>query len=56
MGIWVIFWIQKQSHHFLQTLRPLRILKDCVPRKFTLSKTIVLILSAMVDQRMCWPH
>jgi len=27
MGIWVIICIQKPSHHFLQTLRPLRMFK-----------------------------
>jgi len=24
VGVWVIVWIQKPSHHFLQTFRPLR--------------------------------
>jgi len=27
VGIWVIICIQKPSHHFLQTLRPLRMFK-----------------------------
>jgi len=31
-------------------------LKDCVPRQFTLFKTIIFILSAMADQRKRWPH
>jgi len=26
--------------------------KDCVPRQFTLSQTIVFVLSAMTDQRL----
>jgi len=27
MGIWVIVWVQKTSHRFLQTFRPLRMFK-----------------------------
>jgi len=27
MGIWVIVCVQKSSHHFLQTFRPLRMFK-----------------------------
>jgi len=27
VGIWVIVWIQKPSHHFLQTFRSLRMFK-----------------------------
>jgi len=27
VGIWVIVCVQKPSHHFLQTFRPLRMLK-----------------------------
>jgi len=50
VGICVIVCVQKSSHHFLQTFRPLRMFKDCVPRQFTLSETIVFNLSAMVDQ------
>ena len=56
VGRWVIVCIQAPSHHFLQIFRPLRMFKIVFPRLFTLSKTIVLILSAMADQRMRWPH
>jgi len=45
VGIWVIIYIQKPSLQFFQTFRPLRMFKDCVPREFTLSETIVFILS-----------
>jgi len=49
--IWVIVSIQKPSHHIWQTFRPLRMFKVVfvfrrVPRQFTLSETIVFILSA----------
>jgi len=27
VGIWVIVWVQKPSHHILQTFRPLRMFK-----------------------------
>ena len=52
----VIVCVRQPSHHFLQTFRPLRMFKDCVPRWFTLSAIIVFILSAMADQRKRWPY
>jgi len=50
MRIRVIVCVQKPSHHFLQTFRPLRMFKDCVPRSFTLFEITAFILSAMADQ------
>jgi len=29
---------------------------DCVPRQLTSSETLVFVLSAMAEQRKCWPH
>jgi len=52
MGIWVIVWIQKPSHHFLQTFRPLRMLKIVFRNSSLYPKTIVFILFAMADQCM----
>ena len=52
----VIVCVRQPSHHFLQTFRPLRMFKDCVPRWFTLSAIIVFILSAMADHRKRWPY
>ena len=57
VGIWVIVWVQKQSHHFLQTIRPLgyaclgyAILRLCLAIVHFIRK-IAFILSAKADQR-----
>jgi len=54
VGIWVIVWVQKPSHHFLQTFRPLgyACLRLCSVIVHFIRK-IAFILSAKADQRMC---
>jgi len=57
VGIWVIVWVQKPSHHFLQTCRPLgyACLRLCSAIAHFIRK-IAFILSAKADQRKRWPH
>jgi len=54
VGIWVIVCVQKPSHHFLRTFRPLRMF--AIVFRGSLSETAVFILSAMADQRKYLPH
>jgi len=52
VGIWVIVWVQKPSHHFLQTFRSLgyACLRLCLAIVHFIRK-IAFILSAKADQR-----
>ena len=52
VGIWVIVWVQKPSHHFLQTFRLLgyAFLQLCSAILHLIRK-IAFILSAEADQR-----
>jgi len=52
IGIWVIVWMQKPSHHFLQTFRPLgyACLRLCSAIVHFIRK-IAFILSTKADQR-----
>jgi len=52
VGIWVIVCIQKPSHHFLQTFRPLRMFKIVFRHSSLYLKQFAFIFSAMADQRM----
>jgi len=56
VGIWVIVCIQKPSHHFLQTFRPLRMFKIVFRHSSLYLKQFAFIFSAMADQRMRWLH
>jgi len=49
-------WVQKPSHHFLQTFRPLgyACLRLCLAIVHCIRK-IAFILSAKADQRKRWP-
>jgi len=55
LGIWVIVCIQKPSHHFLQTFRPLRMFKilfrdsSLYPKQLSLFSLLWLI-SASADR------
>jgi len=53
VGMWVIVCVQKPSHHFLQTFRPLRMFEIVLRDNSlsSLSETILLILSAKAYQR-----
>jgi len=55
VGIWLIVCVQKPFHHFFADLSSTTFV-DCVPPWFTLSETVVSILSAKADQRKCLPH
>jgi len=55
MGIWLIVWVQKPSHHFLQTFRPLGYACLCSAIVHFILK-ITFILSAKADQRKRLPH
>jgi len=55
VGIWIVVCIQKQPHHFLQTFRQLRMFK-IVFRDGSLYPKQMSFLSAMAEQRKCWPH
>ena len=54
---WVIVWVQKPSHHFLQTFRPLghACLRLCSAIVHFIRK-ITFNLSAKADQRKHWRH
>jgi len=58
VGIWVIVCIQKPSHHFLQTFRPLHMFKIVFRDSLLYPKQLcfVFFVSAMADQRMRWTH
>jgi len=58
VGMWVIVCVQKPSHHFLQTFRPLRMFEIVLRDNSlsSLSETILLILSAKAYQRKRWLH
>jgi len=54
VGIWVIVCIQEQSHHFLQTFRPLRMLNIVLRDSSLFAKQLSLfcllwLLSASAD-------
>jgi len=51
VGIWVIVCFRQPSHHFLQTLRPLRMFK-IVFRDSSLYPKQLFLLSAKAGQRM----
>jgi len=57
VGIWVIVWVQKPSHHFLQTFRPLgyAYLRLCSEIVHFIRK-ITFNLSAKADQCKRRPH
>jgi len=54
MGIWVIVCVQKPSHHFLQTFRPLRMFKivfrdsSLYPQQWSLY-CLLRLISAIAD-------
>jgi len=54
VGIWVIVCIQKPSHHFLQTIRPLgyACLTVCLALVHFIQK-LAIYLSVKADQRKC---
>ena len=51
MGIWIIFCVLKQSHHFLQTFHPLRIFKIVLRDSSLYANQLSLFFSAIADQR-----
>jgi len=51
VGIWIIVCVQKPSHHFLQTFRPLRMFMIVIHDSSLYSETIAFILSSKADQR-----
>ena len=57
IGIWVIVWVQKPSHHFLQTFRPIgyTCLRLCSAIVYFIRK-IAFILSIKAYQRKRRPH
>ena len=59
MGIWIIVWIQKPSHHFLQTFPPLRMFKIVFRHSSLYAKQLSLfcllwLISANFAKTLVW--